>query len=192
MANPLERLMRQVENRGRLRQSEERLSGLSDTLLSRGGRRFDEGFRAVRDISPERIVNEELSPDALRGIFDEAITTNLMPQLRQLQARNARRNIRGPLSGALEGDLMGSFGRSVAAESGRLASTRAQIRGDLGFRRARTLADLGGTERAQGLAGLSGLMDLRLAREQMFREEDARKDENLTRFGGTVLSAALL
>lgn len=126
--------------------------------LARGREIQESGIQALERFDPEQF----LGADALAAIFDEATATTFMPQLRGLQARNAARGIRGPLAGALEGDLASGFQRSLLARTAEFGGERAR----LAFGRGRELAEIGGTERAQGLSLLGTELELALAREQ--------------------------
>ena len=154
---------------------EQRAGQLSTSLTSAGGATRAEGTQGVRDFNPE----DYLGADALSAIFERATATNFRPQMASLQARNARRGIRGPLAGATEGDLAGAFHRNLM---GTVADFGAQ-RGQMAFGRARELAEIGGTDRAQGISLLGTELELQLAREQAKKEERQGK----RRFFGSLI-----
>ena len=112
-----------------------------------------------------------LTAEALSSQFDEAVRTSFLPQMRQLQARNSARGIRGPVAGALEGDLTSSFHRNLMAQVGRQAETRASI---------------AGAERAQGISLLGTQMEMDLAREQMRREDSSRRRRGIGSMIGAI------
>src|SRR5690554_6721826 len=95
-----------------------------------------EAAEAFRTFDP----NEFLSPEALQALFNQA-GVGFRGDLANLQARNARRGIRGPLSGALEGDLMSAFHRNLMGMAAQFAGQRANL----------------ALSRAQGLAGSAGM-----------------------------------
>jgi len=142
---------------------EGRVATERDRLISTGNDTRAQGLAAVQRFDP----NEFLGAEALQSVFDEATRTNFVPQLRGLQARNSRRGIRGPLAGALEGDLGSAFQRNLMARVAEFGSQRAGL--TLG--RARSIADIGGEDRAQGLSLLGTELELKLAREQAKKEE---------------------
>lgn len=131
-------------------------------LLASGEQTYTQGVGAIRAFNPE----DYLGADALKSIFDEATVRNFLPQLRELQARNSRRGVRGPLAGATEGDLGAAFQRQLLGKVAEFGSTRAQ----LALGRGQALTDAGGTERAQGISLLGTQLQMQLAREQMKRD----------------------
>lgn len=158
---------------------EAQVGALRSDLLRTGGARRTEGLDAIRSFNPDQF----LGADALSGIIEQATVTSFLPQLRKLQARNSRRNIRGPLAGAVEGDLASAFQRNITAEAGRLGGERARLT----FARGREIAEIGGTDRAQGVSLLGTELEIELAREQAKREEDARKRRGKGALIGTIL-----
>lgn len=138
-----------------------------ERLLERGERTRTEGLEAIRTFNPA----DFLGPDALASVFEQATRTSFTPRLRSLQATASRRGIRGPLSGAIEGDLAASFRRDLLAEVARAGGERARL--TLG--RGRDLAEAGGFDRAQGLELAGTELELALAREQREREESSRR-----------------
>lgn len=163
--------------------AERRASRARRRSLTRGGRIQSEGVAALRDFDPR----DFLGADALQAVFDEATISNFLPQLRGLQARNARRGVRGPLAGALEGDLASGFQRNLLATAGRFGSQAANL--EVG--RGQALAEIGGTERAQGLSLLGTELELELAREQARRAREGRRKSALgTGIGGAIGAAA--
>ncbi|MFW6206622.1 MAG: hypothetical protein ACOC5J_01680 [Gemmatimonadota bacterium] len=136
--------------------------GERDRALRTGSRVQRQGIQAIEEFDPEQF----LGADALSAMFDQATVTNLVPQLRSLQARNAQRNVRGPLAGALEGDLASAFRRDLLSQVAQAGGERAR----LGLQRGTQLAEFGGAERAQGLSLLGTELELQLAREQARRE----------------------
>ena len=154
---------------------------LRTDLLETGGARRTEGLDAIRTFNPD----DFLGADALSSIIDQSTITNFLPQLRALQARNSRRGIRGPLAGAVEGDLASAFQRNIAAEAGRLGGERARLT----FDRGREIAEIGGTDRAQGISLLGTELEIELAREQAKKEEDARKRSGVFSLIGGVVGA---
>lgn len=130
-------------------------------LRAGGGATRAAGTSAVREFD----ATNYLGADALQSVFDESTVTNFMPQLRRLQARNARRGVRGNLAGATEGDLASSFHRNLMARVAAAGGERARL--DLG--RAGRLADIGGEDRAQGLSLLGTELELKMARDEAKR-----------------------
>jgi len=151
-------------------------------LLASGGATRREGLDAIRTFDPEQF----LGADALEAIIGQSTVTNFLPQLRGLQGRNARRGVRGPLAGALEGDLASSFHRNITAEAGRLGGARA----GLALSRAGQIAEIGGTDRAQGISLLGTELELQLAREQMEKEEAANKRKGWGSLVGGIVGGA--
>ena len=151
-------------------------------LIASGGATRREGLDAIRTFNPD----DFLGSDALEAIIGQSTVTNFLPQLRALQARNSRRGARGPVAGALEGDLAGAFHRNITAEAGRLGSARAS----LALNRAGQIAEIGGTDRAQGISLLGTELELELAREQMRKEEAARKKKGKGSLIGGILGGA--
>lgn len=154
---------------------EARLRDASRDLMRSGGAVRSEGTAAIRGFDP----SDYLGADALRAVFDEATRTNFLPQLRGLQARNARRGIRGKLAGATEGDLASAFQRNLLARTAEFGAER----GRMAFNRGRELAEIGGTDRAQGLSLLGTELELKMAR-------DAEKARKRSGWGG-LLGGAL-
>lgn len=136
-------------------------------LMASGEATRAEGLNAIRAFNADAY----LGADALRSIFDQATTTNFMPQLRQLQARNAAKGIRGPLTGAVEGDLASGFRRDLM---GTVAQYGAQ-RANLDISRAGQIAEIGALDRGQGISLLGTELELQLAEEQRRREERQRR-----------------
>lgn len=143
--------------------AEDRAATARSRSLERGGEIQDAGVAAIRDFDPM----DFLGADALKSIFQRATITNFLPQLKSLQARNARRGVRGPLAGALEGDLAAGFQRNLLSTTAQFGSRAA----GLALGRGQSLAEVGGTERAQGLSLLGTELELELARERKDREE---------------------
>ena len=158
---------------------EAELARLRQLELERGGQLLEEGTEAIRGFDPE----DFFGPEALRSQFEQATTTSFLPQLRGLQARSSRRGIRGPLAGALEGDLTTAFRRDLLAEVGRSRGLAAEFT----LRRGGAIADIGGTRRAQGISLLGTELEIRLAREQAKKEEDAAKRRG---FGALLFTIA--
>ena len=154
--------------------------------MGEGRRLLGAGTAALEGFDPEKYFG----PQALQGMFEQATTTSFLPQLRQLQSRNASRGIRGPLAGALEGDLTSSFQRNLMAEVGRNRGQAASM----AFGRGETLAGIGGTLQGQGISLLGTELELQLAREQMKRQEEMQKRRGwgmlLGGIAGTVLGPA--
>ena len=164
-------------------QPENVLARIRGQDLARGEATLQQGEAAIAGFNPE----DFFGADALRAMFDQATTTNFLPQLRQLQGRAGRRGIRGPLAGALEGDLAAGFSRDLLAEVGR---NRGQAAG-FAFQRGQSLADIGGNRRAQGISALGTELELKLAREQATREEKAAKRRGVGALLGGIAGGVL-
>jgi len=157
---------------------EQRAGQLSTQLVAQGGATRAAGTQAVAGFDPEQY----LGADALQAMFESATATNFRPQLAGLQARNARRGIRGPLAGATEGDLASAFQRNLLGTTAQFGAQR----GQMAFGRARELAEIGGMDRAQGISLLGTELELQLAREQAKKEEKQGK----RRFFGSLIGGA--
>lgn len=157
---------------------EQEASGIRRSLLAEGSATRQQGVDALRMFDPE----EYLGADALQAIFEEAGATSFIPQLRNLQARNARRGVRGPLAGATEGDLASAFQRNLLATTARFGAQR----GQMAFNRGSQLAEIGGFDRAQGISLLGTEMELQLAREEAKRQEKA----GWRKFAGGLIGGA--
>jgi len=148
------------------------------TELSAGGYTRGLGVGAMESFDPSKY----LGADALKSMFDEATVTNFMPQLRALQARNASRGVRGPLAGALEGDLSSAFERNLLATTAQAGGTAAQ----LAWQRAAGITGAGSEQYGQGISLLGTELNLKLAREQMKAEQDAKKRAGIGAAAGAV------
>jgi hypothetical protein len=157
---------------------EERIAGVREEDLARGGAGLDIAQQRLAGFDPDRF----LGPEALSSVFEQATRTSFMPQLRGLQARSARRGIRGPLAGALEGDLTAGFQRNLLAEVGRNRATAA----GLSLRSIGELGGLAGTRRAQGISLLGTELELDLARKQAAAETAQKRRSGLGSLLGGV------
>lgn len=133
---------------------------------------------------------DELTGPALAATFEQAAATTFEPRLAQLRGVQTRRGIRGPLAGALEGDLAASFRRD-------LLGTAAQFSGE----RARGISGLAGLEtdveqegRRFGLAEREfGLAERRqqFVEDEAARERRARRRAGIGRLLGTAAGAGI-
>jgi hypothetical protein len=146
--------------------AERQIGQLQQRFMQSGEATLGQGVSMVQGFGPER----------MQSMFDVATRTNFMPALRQLQARASRTGQRGPVMGALEGDLASAFQRNISSV---LAGHEMD--------RARTLIDVGGTQRAQGLELLGLQHELELAREQARQQ---RRQQLMGAFGSIAGSVA--
>jgi len=151
-----------------------RLAERLGLLEGRADQLRGEAAEAFRRFDP----NEFLSADALQALFDQA-GVGFRGDLAALQARNARRGIRGPLSGALEGDLFSAFHRNLMSTAANFAGQRANL----------------ALSRAQGLAGIAGmetalLGDIQAQLLEMMTGQAERAAQR-RRLAGTGLGAGL-
>jgi len=157
---------------------EDRIAAIRNRDLLRGGVTLERGTQALERFDPGQF----LGADALSSIFDQATRSNFLPQLRSLQARNAARGVRGPISGALEGDLASGFQRNLLAEVARAGGQRAS----LDFSRAQQLAEIGGAQRAQGISLLGTELELGLARQLAEQQRKSRRKRGIAGLIGSV------
>ena len=149
--------------------------------IDAGGATQARGVAALESFNAE----DFLGPQALQAQFEQSTRTSFLPQLRDLQGRAGRRGIRGPLAGALEGDLTSGFQRNLLAEVGR---NRGQAAG-FAFRRGEALTSAGGTQKAQGISLLGTELELQLARQQAQKEEKAAKRSGIGSLLGGIAGA---
>lgn len=164
------------------RAQERTLGDLRERFLGEGGQVRDAGVAAIRDFNPD----DFLGADSLRSLFDEATATNFAPQLSALQARNARRGVRGPLATTTEGTLASAFQRNLLARVGENRGLAAR----LAFGRGTALAGIGTQERAQGLSLFGTEIDANQAEQARLAEERARRNSTLGSLIGTGLRIA--
>jgi hypothetical protein len=134
---------------------------LERSMIGSGGRTLEEGVQGVRNFDPEQF----LGANALQSMFDVSTVSNFMPQLRAMQARASSMGHRGPIAGALEGDLASAFQRNLMGTVAQFGSQRAGLTMD----RARTLGEFGGQERAQGLEMMAARHEREEARRRSRR-----------------------
>ena len=136
-----------------------------------------EAAEAFRRFDP----NEFLSADALQALFDQA-GVGFRGDLATLQARNQRRGIRGPIAGALEGDLFSAFHRNLMSTAANFAGQRA----NLALSRAQGLTGIAGME-----TGLAGDIQAQLLEMMTGQAERAAQRRRLAGTGlGTALGVA--
>ena len=127
-------------------------------MLQRGGAAVGSAMQGLQNFDS----GQYLGQDALSAMFDMATASNFMPQLRAMQGRASRMGHRGPIAGALEGDLASAFQRNLMGTTAQFGAQRA----NLDMSRFQNLASIGGAERAQGLEMMAGRQERGEARRR--------------------------
>lgn len=158
------------------------LESLQTEFLGEGKRLIGEATEGIRDFDPE----EFFSPEALGALFKEA-GFDFDRRLKRLQGTQARRGIRGPIAGAIEGDLASRFQDQLTARAAEFAGARA----NLSMGRLESLANIGGAARAQGLNVLRSRLAQSIAQANMDRERKAQLMGALFSIGGAAAGSLI-